>query len=123
MAVSVIKIPAVHEVFLVTMQGVAQLRQQLQYNSRSLATTTTMNMEDGPERFEKSVNQVTLLGRVGRDAETRGSESHPVVVFSVATNNVYTKADGKTVARVEWHRVSVFKPGLREKVAALLKKG
>ncbi|XP_076471816.1 single-stranded DNA-binding protein, mitochondrial-like [Babylonia areolata] len=79
--------------------------------------------EGSPARFEKSVNQVNLLGRVGRDAELRGTEAHPVVVFSLATNNVYTKAGGGTVSRVDWHRISVFKPGLRDKVAINLRKG
>ncbi|XP_025088079.1 single-stranded DNA-binding protein, mitochondrial-like [Pomacea canaliculata] len=81
--------------------------------------------EDGAQsnRFEKSINQVNLLGRIGRDAENRGSAAHPVVVFSLATNSVHTRSDGQTASRVEWHRVSVFKPGLREKIAANLKKG
>ncbi|XP_041366334.1 single-stranded DNA-binding protein, mitochondrial-like [Gigantopelta aegis] len=78
---------------------------------------------NGSMRFEKSINQVNLLGRLGRDAELRGSEDHPVVVFSLATNTVYRKKDGETVSRVNWHRVSVFKPGLREKLAVHLKKG
>ena len=43
------------------------------------------------------INQVNLLGRVGRDAEMRGTEAHPVCVFSMATNNVFTKADGEFV--------------------------
>ncbi|XP_067654991.1 single-stranded DNA-binding protein, mitochondrial-like [Haliotis asinina] len=74
-------------------------------------------------RYEKSVNQINLLGRLGRDAELRGSAEHPVVVFSMATNSIYTKQDGQTVSHVDWHRVSVFKPGLREKIAINLKKG
>lgn len=33
-----------------------------------------------------AINQVTLLGRVGADPQKRGSEEHPVVVFSLATH-------------------------------------
>ncbi|GAB1598818.1 single-stranded DNA-binding protein, mitochondrial-like [Argonauta hians] len=74
-------------------------------------------------KFEKCLNQVNLIGRVGRDAEARGSESHPVIVLSLATSFVYSKASGESASRTDWHRVSVFKPGLRDKVAAYIKKG
>ncbi|KAL8599783.1 hypothetical protein ACOMHN_052296 [Nucella lapillus] len=100
--------------------------QALQNGSRRCMAAFGGGEEDetaSPTKFEKSVNQVNLLGRVGRDAELRGTEAHPVVVFSMATNNVYTKAGGGTVSRVDWHRISVFKPGLREKVALNLRKG
>ena len=32
------------------------------------------------------VNSVTLLGRVGVEPQMRGSDAHPVVTFSLATN-------------------------------------
>jgi len=32
---------------------------------------------------------VTLLGRVGADPQKRGTEEHPVVVFSLATHQNY----------------------------------
>ena len=35
---------------------------------------------------EKCLNQVTLLGRVGQDPQLRGTDAHPVVTFSLATN-------------------------------------
>lgn len=53
---------------------------------------------------ERSFNRVTLIGRVGSDAVLKGTVDHPVVIFNVATNG-----NQKT----EWHRISVFKPGLR----------
>lgn len=33
-----------------------------------------------------AINKVTLLGRVGADPQKRGTEEHPVVVFSLATH-------------------------------------
>lgn len=36
-----------------------------------------------------AINKVTLLGRVGADPQKRGSEEHPVVVFSLATHQNY----------------------------------
>ncbi|XP_071100349.1 single-stranded DNA-binding protein, mitochondrial-like [Haliotis cracherodii] len=104
-----------------TSRVVAPLSRQV--GRRCMADFTGNASDMQVMRFEKSVNQVNLLGRLGRDAELRGSAEHPVVVFSMATNSVYTKQDGQTVSHVDWHRVSVFKPGLREKVAINLKKG
>lgn len=54
---------------------------------------------------EKSLNRVTLIGRAGGDAQLKGTLEHPVVIFNVATSG-----NQKT----EWHRISVFKPGLRQ---------
>ena len=64
---------------------------------------------------EKSVNSVTLLGRVGMEPAMRGSEEQPVTTFSLATNS-YWKSAGETEWRnkTEWHNIVVFKPGLRE---------
>jgi len=36
-----------------------------------------------------AINKVTLLGRVGADPQKRGTEEHPVVVFSLATHQNY----------------------------------
>lgn len=64
--------------------------------------------------YEKTMNKVTLLGRAGGDAQLKGNEEHPVVIFSIATNS-----NSKT----EWHRVSVFRPGLREVAEEYVKAG
>lgn len=63
---------------------------------------------------ERTVNKVTLLGRVGADAQLKGNMEHPVVTFSVATNSG---------PKPEWHRVSVFKPGLRKLAEDYIKTG
>lgn len=49
------------------------------------------------------MNEVKLIGNLGRDAEKR--ESH--VRLSVATNDGYRK-DGKWVDRTTWHSIAVF---------------
>lgn len=36
-----------------------------------------------------AINQVTLLGRVGGEPQKRGTDEHPVVVFSLATHQNY----------------------------------
>ncbi|KAF7993183.1 hypothetical protein HCN44_006243 [Aphidius gifuensis] len=68
-----------------------------------------------------SIN-VQLLGRVGADPQKRGSEQHPVVVFSLATHTNY-KTDGELTQKTDWHRVCVFKPNLREAIYQHLTKG
>lgn len=41
-----------------------------------------------------AVNSVTLLGRVGANPQKRGSNEHPVVIFSVATHTNYKYETG-----------------------------
>lgn len=64
-----------------------------------------------------------MLGRVGADPQKRGTNEHPVVVFSLATHSNYRYDTGEFMQKTEWHRVSVFRPNLREMVLNFLKKG
>lgn len=73
--------------------------------------------------FYLALNQVQLIGRVGRDPEKKGSSDHPITVFSMATHTNYRYESGEFMQRTEWHRVVCFKPGLREIVLNYLKKG
>lgn len=63
---------------------------------------------------ERCVNKVTLIGRAGADAVLKGTIEHPVVVFNLATNSA---------EKTEWHRISVFKPGLRSLAENYVKSG
>jgi single-strand DNA-binding protein len=76
---------------------------------------------------EKSVNSVTLLGRVGINPQLRGTETHPVVAFSLATNIQYRpggpNSGNDLVKKTEWHNVVVFRPHLRESVHNYVAKG
>jgi len=76
---------------------------------------------------EKSVNSVTLLGRVGINPQLRGTESHPVVAFSLATSMTYRPggygSNSDLVTKTEWHNVACFKPKLRESVHEHVAKG
>jgi len=79
-----------------------------------------------PQNYEKSVNQVILVGRVGAAAQLRGSEKYPVVQFPVATQTHYNTGEGDAVQTVQstvWHNISVFAPGLRASLLKSLKKG
>lgn len=73
--------------------------------------------------IEKTINQVTLLGRAGGNPQERGTAKHPVVVFSLATHINYKYESGEYMQKTDWHRICVFKPFLRENVSSHLKKG
>ena len=79
--------------------------------------------------LEKSINNVTLLGRVGIDPQLRGSEDKPVTTFSLATNSHWRTGgqdgpgSGDWTHKTEWHNIVVFKPGLRESAYNYIKKG
>lgn len=74
-------------------------------------------------KMEKTINTVTLLGRAGGEPQKRGTEEHPVVIFSLATHTNYKYDTGEFVQRTDWHRICVFKPSLRDTVYTYLKKG
>lgn len=42
----------------------------------------------------QGINQVMLMGRLGSDPVRKGSESHPVATFSLATNSTYGYSSG-----------------------------
>ncbi|XP_065221549.1 single-stranded DNA-binding protein, mitochondrial-like [Planococcus citri] len=73
-------------------------------------------------KIEKTINQVTLLGRVGAEPQKRGNEAHPLVTFSLATHTNY-KTDSGFNQKTDWHRICVFKPNLRDNVSNYLRKG
>jgi single-strand DNA-binding protein len=92
------------------------------------ASTTPAALEDDAEpdtriRSERCLNRVTLIGRVGRTPEQRGNAENPCLIFPLATNLVYRKADGERMVKTDWHRVAVFSPGLRDHVASRIEKG
>ncbi|CAB3228470.1 unnamed protein product [Arctia plantaginis] len=83
--------------------------------------STTIRHES--QKQEKTINQVTLLGRAGADPQKRGSQEHPVINFPLATHYSYKYESGDILQRTDWHRISIFKPGLRDTVYKYLKKG
>jgi single-strand DNA-binding protein len=55
-----------------------------------------------------SVNNVTLLGRLGKDVNLKQTlTGKPVCDFSIATSEKWTK-DGQTQERTEWHNIEVY---------------
>jgi len=69
------------------------------------------------------VNKVILVGRLGRDPETRYTGGGQAVAnFSVATDETYKDRNGERQKRTEWHRITVW--GKQAEIAQqYLKKG
>jgi len=70
-----------------------------------------------------SVNKVILVGRLGRDPETRYTGSGQAVAnFSLATDESYKDRNGERQKRTEWHKIVVW--GKQAEIAQqYLKKG
>jgi single-strand DNA-binding protein len=57
----------------------------------------------------KGVNQVNLLGRVGKDPEVKAvGDGKTVCRFNMATSEVWKDANGQKQERTEWHRVVIW---------------
>ena len=69
------------------------------------------------------VNKVMLVGRLGRDPETRYTGGGQAVAnFSVATDETYKDRNGERQKRTEWHKIVVW--GKQAEIAQqYLKKG
>lgn len=61
--------------------------------------------------MSKSLNQVILVGNVGKDAEIRTANNIKVATFSLATSTGgYKKQDGTDVPlKTQWHNVVCFR--------------
>jgi single-strand DNA-binding protein len=72
-----------------------------------------------------SLNEVRLIGNLGSDPEIRAMKNGKEVAnLSVATSEHWKdKESGERKERTEWHRVSVFAPGLVKTIKDLYKKG
>ena len=71
-----------------------------------------------------SVNKVILVGRLGKDPETRYTGAgQPVCHFSLATDETYKDRTGQRQKRTEWHRIVIFSEGLGHIAEKYLEKG
>jgi single-strand DNA-binding protein len=70
-----------------------------------------------------SVNKVILVGRLGRDPETRFTGGGQAVAnFSLATDETFKDKNGERQKRTEWHKITVW--GKQAEIAQqYLKKG
>nr|XP_060639398.1 single-stranded DNA-binding protein, mitochondrial-like [Anolis sagrei ordinatus] len=98
------------------------MRQFVRHESESTSTT--------PLVLERSLNRIQLLGRVRQDPVMRQAEGkNPVTIFSLATNEIWRSGEsevfqgGDISQKTTWHRISVFRPGVRDVAYKYVKKG
>nr|CAG4645323.1 EOG090X0O5J [Leptodora kindtii] len=108
----------VYPYLLRSIRGVSSGASRLLHTTRVQANDDSASATGGAG--EKTINQVTLLGRIGSGPQQRGSEENPVAIFSLATHSNFS---GEMGQRTEWHRVCVFKPALRDSVLKFANKG
>ncbi|MEE6519369.1 hypothetical protein FKM82_031160 [Ascaphus truei] len=111
------------------------LRQFVRCESGDSAMILERSPATSPDvsRVFSALNRVQLLGRVGQDPVMRQAEGkNPVTIFSVATNEMWKTgesaafsqtATGDINQKTTWHRVSIFRPGLRDVAYQHIKKG
>ena len=69
------------------------------------------------------LNKVILIGRLGRDPETRYMPNGEAVCnFSVATSETWNDRNGQRVERTEWHNITMYRK-LAEIAGQYLRKG
>lgn len=73
----------------------------------------------------RSLNKAQIIGRLGRDPETRTfANGGSVVSFPVATSDTWRdKRSGELREKTEWHRVAIYNEALGRIATAHLKKG
>jgi single-strand DNA-binding protein len=54
------------------------------------------------------MNRAILLGRLGKDPQSKKSKGGPMCFFSMATSEKHTGRDREAYEEVEWHQVVVF---------------
>ena len=73
--------------------------------------------------MSRGINQVTLIGNLGNDPDTKYQQSGSAVTrISLATTSVRKDKDGNQVEHTDWHRV-VFFNKLAEIAGEYLRKG
>lgn len=72
----------------------------------------------------QAFNQLTLVGRVGKDPEIRAMQnSKPVANFTLAVSESWKDKNGEKQERTEWVNVVCFNEGLCRVIENYVKKG
>lgn len=72
-----------------------------------------------------NLNKATIIGRIGKDPETRYTQSGKMIVsFTAATDSGYKdKATGQWVSKPQWHNIVIMNDALAKIVAQNARKG
>ena len=71
------------------------------------------------------LNRASLIGRLGKDPESRSMQNGGAVVsFSIATAETWKdKSSGEKRERTQWHNIVIFNEGLGKVASQYLRKG
>jgi single stranded DNA-binding protein len=70
------------------------------------------------------MQQITLLGNIGRDAVIRDTNGRKAIGFSVAVNESYKDAQGTKVENTTWYNCTIWRDGQQSnRIADYLKAG
>lgn len=71
------------------------------------------------------LNRASLIGRLGKDPESRSMQNGgEVVSFSIATAETWKdKSSGEKRERTQWHNIVIFNEGLGKVASQYLRKG
>lgn len=71
----------------------------------------------------RGVNKVILVGRLGKDPETRKIDANTSkVTFPLATSEAYKNQDGTWTENTDWHNIVMWR-GIAERAERELRKG
>ncbi|XP_067929046.1 single-stranded DNA-binding protein, mitochondrial-like [Watersipora subatra] len=58
----------------------------------------------------RDLNEVRLIGRLGKDPKDLSTTSRPAVTFPLATNYSYKNSLGEEISRTDWHNIWIGYP-------------
>lgn len=71
-----------------------------------------------------SVNKVILVGRLGKDPESRSTQDGKTIVnLTLATSEKWKDKSGQYQEKTEWHKVVIFNDGIAKVAQKYLAKG
>jgi len=99
----------------------------------SSTNITDIDASDDRPKPEEGINEVLLMGRLGKDPEQfqhskTSSSCSTFTTFSLATSRTYSLMDPSTESttlrtRTDWHKIMVSKPTLQQFTMNTLSKG
>lgn len=69
-----------------------------------------------------SLNKATLIGRIGKDPETKiFSSGNSILIFTLATSKNYKDSNGEKQTITTWHKITISNPSIIKNLSSYLK--
>lgn len=69
------------------------------------------------------INEVILVGRIGKDPEVKSIGENTLTKFSLATSESYKDKSGEWKEKTQWHQVSIWREAKLQKGDLVFLKG